>query len=220
MKEKAPFRNAKGPYFSSKSAVGFYLTLSLAFLLGMLLVAKGGVLIFSLLILSILLSIFYTAGPFPLGYLGLGEIFVFLCFGLLLLQELIIYKLYKSVSSLVAGFVPGFLSIVGLVVSNLRNIEEDRTAKKNTLAVRFGRSFAQIEYLCLLSSAMTVLIYMMIKGYSSLWILSTLMILPSYLFLLLSICFEKKPDKLNSVLLKTAFLLFPYTICFSLEILL
>lgn len=102
---------------------------------------------FFLTLLSILLGIAYTAGPFPLAYLGLGELFVLLFFGPVATGGTYLLQTGSiSSASIIAGLIPGSLSSAILVVNNLRDEKEDRKANKNTLVVRFGRAFGVLEY--------------------------------------------------------------------------
>ncbi len=104
---------------------------------------------------AIISGILYTDGPRPLGYLGLGEIFVLIFFGPVAVGGTYYAQtLHMTRGALIAGIAPGLLSTAVLVVNNLRDIETDAKAGKRTLAVRFGVNFARAEYLvCLLGAA-------------------------------------------------------------------
>ena len=117
---------------------------ALAALSGCYLIWHGGVMISIMLALYILLSVLYTAGPYPLAYLGLGDIFVLLLYG----PAAVLITYYLQVGSLsyeacLAGIAPGALSMAILVVNNVRDIEEDRKANKKTLPARFGKAFGK-----------------------------------------------------------------------------
>ena len=105
---------------------------------------------------SIISGIFYTAGPKPLGYLGLGDLFVLIFFGPVAVGGTYFTQgLEINWAVIVAGLAPGFLSMAILAVNNLRDIDTDRRAGKLTLAVRFGRSFAMSEYLfCIIAATL------------------------------------------------------------------
>src|SRR5918996_5813892 len=102
-------------------------------------------------LVSILAGVLYTGGPRPYGYAGLGELFVFLFFGLVAvngsyyvqLEELDFLPIGLSVAV-------GLLSTAILVVNNVRDIETDRRAGKRTLAVRLGRERARTLYAAML----------------------------------------------------------------------
>lgn len=124
----------------------------LAGLLGLYLAFLGGVPVILIGIAAILSAIAYTGGPFPLGYHGLGDIFVFIFFGLAAVAGTYFVQA-GSVSAAVwwMAIPPGLIITAILVVNNLRDIENDRKGRKNTLAVILGERFAKIEYLiCML----------------------------------------------------------------------
>lgn len=125
---------------------------------GCTLVAYGGLIISCLLALSLLFAILYTGGPAPLAYLGLGELFVFVFFGLAATGGTYFLQTGSwNLESFIAGIAPGALSTALLVLNNLRDIEEDRAARKKTLIVRFGSRFGQVEYcFCLLLSLIPI----------------------------------------------------------------
>ncbi len=131
---------------------GMGVVFSLAGLLGLYLAFLGGVPVILIGIAAILSAIAYTGGPFPLGYHGLGDIFVFIFFGLAAVAGTYFVQA-GSVSTAVwwMAFPPGLIITAILVVNNLRDIENDRKGRKNTLAVILGERFAKIEYLiCML----------------------------------------------------------------------
>lgn len=124
------------------------LTLTTAFAAAIPLILKGGLPIALLTLTSLALSIGYTAGPFPLAYLGLGDFFVFLFFGPIATAAT--YYLQTDTCPWIAwayGVAPGCLSSAILVVNNLRDIEEDTAAHKKTTVVRFGKHFGRLQYL-------------------------------------------------------------------------
>lgn len=189
---------------------------SAAVLVSLYLVYRGGWPIIIIGIFCILSGIFYTAGPYPLGYLGLGDIFVLIFFGpVALAGTYYVQALTIDWVIIFAGFGPGFLSVAILTVNNLRDIEGDRKAGKKTLAVRFGRNFAVNEYFysLLLACFIPVFILITTRRYS----LATLAVLTLF--------FSTKPLKtvfsktdgpsLNNALADTGKLLLIYGILFS-----
>ncbi len=123
------------------------LVFGLTLLVGAYLVWRGGWPIVIIGLLSILFGVLYTGGPCPLGYKGLGEIFVLFFFGPVALGgTYYVQTLHINAPVLIAGLAPGLFSVAILTVNNLRDIDHDRTANKKTLAVRFGRRFAIREY--------------------------------------------------------------------------
>ena len=135
---------------------GFISSFSLAVISSAYLVGKGGWPIVLIGTLSILCGILYTAGRYALGYLGLGDIFVFIFFGpIAVLGTYYLQTLQFHLLPLIAGIGPGLISTAILTVNNLRQNPSDRKAGKNTLAVRFSASFVRYEYLlCLITAGM------------------------------------------------------------------
>lgn len=119
----------------------------LASLAGLFLVYRGGLPILAIGLVSIACGVLYTGGPYPLGYLGLGEIFVLIFFGPVAVAGTY-YVQAQSFDPLpvIAGLSPGLFSVAILTVNNLRDVETDRISGKNTLAVRLGKTFARWEY--------------------------------------------------------------------------
>lgn len=133
------------------------LSFGAAALLGLYLVWVGGVPILIIGVLSILSGIAYTGGPYPLGYHGLGDVFVFLFFGVVAVTGT--YYLHTgTVSSLAwsASIPVGLLVTAILIVNNVRDIRTDRAAGKRTLAVRIGRQATVVQYILFLAIAYLV----------------------------------------------------------------
>jgi len=189
---------------------------SLALMVGIYLVWRGGWPIAVIGLLSILLGIMYTGGPYPLGYHGLGEIFVLVFFGPVAVGGTY-YVQALDINSIVllAGLPPGLFSVAILTVNNLRDIESDRLAGKKTMAVLFGRTFARTQYFVsiALASVLPVLFCLTTQRhfYSSLTVLVLLAAVPAFKTLL------GKTDgpALNNVLAATGMLLLLYSVIFS-----
>jgi 1,4-dihydroxy-2-naphthoate octaprenyltransferase len=136
-----------------------YLTFGAAVLCGAYLVAVAGWELLVLGILSILAGVLYTGGPRPYGYEGLGEVFVFLFFGLVAVAGSTFAQLEAWPWEAFALAVPvGLLCAAILVVNNVRDMDTDRRAGKRTLAVRLGRDGARWEYTGLLALAYVTLV--------------------------------------------------------------
>lgn len=122
-------------------------TLALAVVTGLPLVFRGGWPILLLGVAAIVCAVAYTGGPFPLGYLGLGEVFVFIFFGLAAVAGTAYIQTGELTTLALAVSVPiGALAVGILIVNNLRDIETDRVAGKKTLAVRLGARNTRLEY--------------------------------------------------------------------------
>lgn len=142
--------------FGLATAAGLYLT----WVAGWVIVLIG--------VASILSGILYTAGPYPLAYLGLGDVFVMLFFGFVAVMGTTFVQTgtWSEVSAWAAVPV-GALSTAVLVVNNVRDRLQDVHANKRTLAVRFGRRFAEVEYLGLLIAAYAVPVYLYAAGHGA-----------------------------------------------------
>jgi 1,4-dihydroxy-2-naphthoate octaprenyltransferase len=127
------------------------LTLLAAFGVGVYLVAVGGWPVAVIGVASLVCAVAYTGGPFPLAYHGLGDLFVFVFFGLVAVGGTVwVQALALPLDALLAGAGIGALNTAILVVNNLRDIPTDRAVGKRTLAVRLGRSGTRVEYHALL----------------------------------------------------------------------
>jgi 1,4-dihydroxy-2-naphthoate polyprenyltransferase len=125
---------------------------------GIYLTTVAGVVILIVGALSIAAGVLYTGGPRPYGYAGLGELFVFLFFGLVAVNGSYYVQL-EELDWLAFGLSisVGLLATAILVVNNVRDIDTDRRAGKNTLAVRLGRNRARQLYVALVVAAFVVL---------------------------------------------------------------
>ncbi|MCB1084605.1 MAG: 1,4-dihydroxy-2-naphthoate polyprenyltransferase [Chlamydiia bacterium] len=118
----------------------------IAALSGLYLMIVGGWQIGLLAAMAILFGYLYTGGPYPLGYLGLGDLFVFVFFGPVAASGVIyLHTGEVPLVGILAGLGPGLLSTTILAMNNLRDREEDVLAHKKTLPVRFGKRFGQWE---------------------------------------------------------------------------
>jgi len=134
-----------------------YLTFGLAVLCGIYLVAVAGWELLAVGAASILAGVLYTGGPRPYGYEGLGELFVFLFFGIVA----VVGSYFVQVQDLpweafVCAIPVGLLASAILVVNNVRDLETDRRAGKRTLAVRLGRPRTRVMYAAMLGTAFLV----------------------------------------------------------------
>lgn len=121
---------------------------ALAFITGLTLLGYGGWPLLVIGVASIVCGIAYTGGPYPLGYNGLGDLFVFIFFGLVAVGAT--YFVQTTVITQEAWFIGagiGALAANILVVNNYRDVETDARAGKRTLVVRFGRRFARIQFI-------------------------------------------------------------------------
>ena len=137
--------------------VAIAVVIGLAGLVGLWLVLVGGLVILALGALAIVAALAYTGGPFPYGYHALGEVFVFVFFGLVaVVGTAYLQALRLEAIFYVAAIPPGALVTAILVVNNLRDIPTDAAAGKRTLAVLTGRERTAMEYELLLAAAYAV----------------------------------------------------------------
>jgi 1,4-dihydroxy-2-naphthoate octaprenyltransferase len=135
--------------------VATYVTFGLAVACGAYLVAVAGWELLAVGAASILAGVLYTGGPRPYGYEGLGEVFVFLFFGVVAVAgSYFVQVQHLPWQAFVCAVPVGLLASAILVVNNVRDLESDRRADKRTLAVRLGRARTRQLY-----TAMLVLAY-------------------------------------------------------------
>ncbi|HET9624105.1 MAG TPA: 1,4-dihydroxy-2-naphthoate polyprenyltransferase [Kofleriaceae bacterium] len=133
--------------------------------LGLYLVATSGWPVVAIGVASILSGIAYTGGPWPLGYHGLGDLFVMIFFGFVAVCGTAFVQVGYVPGLAIAAAVPvGALATAILVVNNVRDRATDVRAGKRTLAVRFGRRAALVEYAALLAAAYAVPVGLALTG--------------------------------------------------------
>ena len=136
---------------------GMALVVALAVLDGIYLVLVGGWPILAVGLASLVAAVLYTGGPFPYGYHGLGDLFVFVFFGLVAVAGTYFVQAGAlAVEVLVAAAAVGALVTAILVVNNLRDIATDAKAGKRTLAVLIGARNTRLQYVVLLVLAYAV----------------------------------------------------------------
>jgi len=195
---------------------GMWLTFGLAALFGVYLAWSAGWPVILIGLASIAAAIAYTGGPFPLGYHGLGDLFVFIFFGLVAVSGTY-YVQANSLSQLAfwTGVPVGLLITAILVVNNLRDLETDRATGKHTMAVRLGERGTRIEYLfCLLGAYLSPLLLWVFKLAPAGVILSWLSI--PWAVTLVRVIYSIKGRGLNKALAGTGQLALMYSIFYTL----
>ena len=206
-----------------------WLTFAAAILVGTYLVAVGGVPIIVIGLASVAAGIAYTGGPYPLGYHGLGDLFVFVFFGVIAVTG----TYYVQAAALVGGHFPlwipegtvplavvvaslpiAALSTNILVVNNVRDREEDAETGKRTLAVRFGYRFSRLQFLLLLTVAYLTPLWFLWSGYG-VAVLLPLLTLPLAATVTRTVLTETSGAALNPALESTGKLLAAYAALFA-----
>lgn len=159
---------------------GTVVTFALAFLGGVYLAAVAGWPLVAIGLASIAAGVGYTAGGRrSLGYLGLGDLFVFVFFGPVAVMGTAYVQLLEWPAAAFWASVPvGCLAVAILVVNNYRDADTDRASGKRTLAVRFGRGFARAELLTMLAIAFLLPTVRWWLGLEGPWVLLVWLALP------------------------------------------
>jgi len=190
------------------------LTLAAAFLLGLSLVWVGGPVVLAIGIASIVSAVAYTGGPYPLGYHGLGDVFVFLFFGLIAVAgTYYVQALAWPVEAFVAAIPVGALCTNILVVNNVRDAPQDAEVGKRTLPARLGVGFGYAQYDALQILAYGTPLAFFGWGFGP-WVLLPWLSLPLALKARGRLRAETG-SALNAVLGMTAGLLFVYSVLFA-----
>ena len=143
-----------------------WIVFAAAFCLGLLLVREGGWGLLPVGVLSILCGLAYTGGPYPLGYNGLGDVFVFFFFGLVAVGATYYVQAHGLALEVgLVGAAAGLLAANILVVNNYRDAETDARAGKRTLVVRFGRRAALFQYAGSMGAALACPVFLLFLGY-------------------------------------------------------
>ena len=178
---------------------------------GAYLVFQGGLVILAIGLVSIFCALAYTAGPYPLAYLGLGDIFVFVFFGPLAVCGTVFLQtgLWSSTAFLMS-LPMGLLAIAILTVNNVRDYREDQKASKKTVVVRFGERYGRIQYsLCLALCFIFPVIYF-VSGAAPTGVLASLLL--GFLgFPMVKVMWKSRdPQRLNVLLGETGRFLIVY----------
>ncbi len=221
VKRKGPRRVlASGLISVGEMKFAIVLVFGLTFMLGLYLVFSVGILILWVGIFSILAGIIYTAGPFPLAYNGLGDLFVFIFFGIVgTMGTFYLHTQEISLLALIVSIPVGALITNILVVNNFRDIEEDREANKRTLAVLFGREFSRWQFIVMIIFSYLTSFFIYINFNYSFWILLPFATIPLS-FILIKMLYTLKGEELNKTLELSAKFAGIYGLCLSIGLIL
>ncbi len=195
-----------------------YFAFSLAALTGCYLIWVGGWPILLLGLASILTGLAYTGGPKPIAYTGLGELFVFLFFGLGAVMGS--HYLQTGEPSLIAFLTASAIGLPAaavLTVNNFRDMDDDQKNGKKTLAVKIGRTATKLEYIALLH--LPFIILFLIKDLAP-WAWLPLLTLPLATYLCHQFTTTKPGPAFNKILAQTAMfqLVFSVLLCMGLAL--
>jgi len=198
------------------------LTCLAAFLLGLGLVPFGGWPLVVVGLASLLCAVAYTGGPYPLGYHGLGDLFVFIFFGLVAVcATFYVQAGHLTPDSLLCAVPIGLLAVNILVANNYRDAETDRLAGKRTLVVRLGRGFAKAQFIVAHLVALTLPTLLLLRDYKP-QLIAWLPFLP-LAYWSLRLCRrltpERSPLELIALLAQSGLFLAAYSLALSLWLL-
>ncbi|GAB4327694.1 MAG: 1,4-dihydroxy-2-naphthoate polyprenyltransferase [Candidatus Zixiibacteriota bacterium] len=176
-----------------------------AMMIGLLLIWRGGWPILAIGVLGIVAAILYTGGPYPYGYHGLGEVFVFIFFGLAaVIGTYYVQTLTITMTAVLLSIPMGLLAVAILVVNNLRDIDTDRRSGKRTLAVLLGREGTRIEYATVVIVSALVPVIILGVGLSSAGVLlASACLLPAWRLIRMVFTTTDGPT-MNTILARTA----------------
>jgi 1,4-dihydroxy-2-naphthoate octaprenyltransferase len=193
----------------------------LAVLVGSYLVAIAGWQVLALGAASILAGVLYTGGPRPYGYEGLGELFVFLFFGIVAVTGSYFVQAERLPWEAFALAVPvGLLASAILVVNNVRDLETDRRAGKNTLAVRLGPVRARRLYAAMVYGAFASAVVPWVFGSLSAWLLLPFLASPLAVPVVRTVASRADGPALNGALARTGMLQLAFCVLLSAGVLL
>ena len=198
---------------------GMCLVFAMAICVGFYLASIGGWPIVWIGLASIASAIAYTGGPYPLGYHGWGDVFVFIFFGIIAVPGT--YYLQSGIvsyDSILLGIPLGALSTAILIVNNLRDADTDIKSDKRTLAVRLGKPFVKIEYIVMMVIAFATPIYIL-QFWDEFSLYIILFLLPISIQHIQSL-YIKTGEALNEVLVDTAKFLFHFSLLLSIGLIL
>ena len=207
---------AAGLVAPQRVLVATWLAFGIAVAAGIYLATIAGWVIIAIGAASIAAGVLYTGGPRPYGYAGMGELFVFLFFGLVAVNGSYYVQL-EELDWLPFGLsvAVGCLATAILVVNNVRDIETDRRAGKRTLAVRIGREAARRLYVGLVAGAYLVLLVTAAANDGPWWALLGLVTIPLAIPPIRAVTTRTDGPALNGALAGTGMLLGAFSIAVS-----
>jgi 1,4-dihydroxy-2-naphthoate octaprenyltransferase len=196
--------------------IATYVTFGLAVVCGLYLVFAAGIELLFVGVASIAAGVLYTGGPKPYGYEGLGEVFVFLFFGIAAVSGSAFAQLQAWPAEAFVLAVPvGLLAAAILVVNNVRDMDSDKRAGKRTSAVRLGRERARTLYGLTLYVPYLVVPLPWLLGDLSPWLLACWLTLPLAVRLTRTVRTHADGPTLNEALAQTGMLQLAFCVLLS-----
>jgi 1,4-dihydroxy-2-naphthoate octaprenyltransferase len=201
--------------------LGIIITFVLAAGPGVYLLMLGGWPVLLIGLACGLAALAYSGGPYPLASYGLGDVFVFIFFGLVAVGgTYYVQTLQMTLMSLLMGVIVGLMITAILVVNNLRDIQTDRRAGKHTLAVTLGERSTRIEYSLLQACAYVLPIVIWQSELTNGFILLPLLSLPLAIALNHTIWKNPSGEILNQALARTVRLALVFSLLLSIGLIL
>ncbi|HEY3775396.1 MAG TPA: 1,4-dihydroxy-2-naphthoate polyprenyltransferase [Solirubrobacteraceae bacterium] len=201
--------------------IATYVSFGLAILAGIYLIVVAGWLLLVIGVASIIAGVLYTGGPRPYGYEGLGEVFVFLFFGVVAVAGSYFVQVRHLDWEAFALSVPvGLLAAAILVVNNVRDIDSDRRAGKRTLAVRLGRERTRVMFAAMLGLAFVLALVTWVFGPLGPWVALCWLAAPLAVALVRTVATHTDGPTLNGALARSGMLQLVFCVLLSAGVLL
>jgi len=216
VKRKGPRRVlASGLISANEIKTAILITFLTAFLIGLYLVYHGGIVILVIGVVSILAGMAYTAGHYPLAYNALGDLFVFMFFGIVgTVGTYYLHTKELSLISFISSIPVGALVTNILVVNNYRDADEDKLSGKKTLAVKFGKNFSRYQFIFLIFISFLIPLLLFLFFGASIFIFLPYLTLP-IAYKVITMIYTLDGTQLNQTLELTAKLSAIYGLLFS-----
>jgi 1,4-dihydroxy-2-naphthoate octaprenyltransferase len=210
---------ASGLITPSRMKRGIVVAFGLAAVAGIYLVWLGGWVILVIGVVSIIAALAYTAGPIPYGYYGLGEVFVFVFFGLAAtVGTRYVYDRTAPAEAWWAAVAMGLLATAILVANNVRDVHTDAAAGKRTLVVMIGDDAGRWLYAAMVGGAFVAIAVAVVVGVLPTWSLLALVAIPRAGLLVRTMFAATSPPALIGVLKGTAQLQLVFALLLSVGI--
>jgi 1,4-dihydroxy-2-naphthoate octaprenyltransferase len=197
-----------------------WITFAAAIVVGCMLIPYGGWWLIIIGLLSVACGYAYTGGPYPLGYNGLADIFVFVFFGLVaVMATYFVQSGTVTWNSFFVACVPGLLSVNLLIMNNYRDYETDKAAGKRTLIVRYGRGFGKMQHFLSHLICLLIPVHLFFRGFG-VWVLLPLLLAPLAFRLHAGLLTARGGSQFIGLLGKTALYLMLSAILFSIGLVL